>query len=205
MQNAIEDGGFLLIFYAEVQKGEIELEKIKNEARRAEIAALKNAEARKEKFSTWRLLEYAVKCGTGSDLNDLCPRKTDTGKWVADGVYLSLSHSRGAVAVCVSDRPCGVDIEELVPPRAKNFAKKALTEREIGELEKLPDAARGLMLTELWSKKESLFKKSGAAVFSPKNLDTVLGVRAVRVTLAERQFVLSFASENLEKATVTEV
>ena len=183
-QNEKTDG-FFAVFYSALPTAMPDFDLILCAERKADIAKTKNEEAKREKFYAWRLLEYAVKCGTGSDLNDLCPRKTDTGKWVADGVYFSLSHSHGTVAVCVSDRPCGVDIEELVPPRAKNFAKKALT--------------------ELWSKKESLFKKSGAAVFSPKNLDTDLGVRAVRVTLAERQFVLSFASENLEKATLTEL
>ena len=203
-QNEKTDG-FFAVFYSATPTLAPDLSRLSCILRKEEIAALKNDAVKREKFYVWRLLEHAVKSAAGLDLSTLCPRKTDTGKWVADGICFSLSHSCGALAVCVSDTPCGVDIERLVPPRVANFANKALTKREIAELSALPGTERGLMLTELWSKKESLFKVTGTGALCPKSRDTRDGVRAVRVSVGGELFVLSYDSENLKKATVTEV
>ena len=173
-----------------------DLSRVACEERRVEIEKMKNPQAKAEKFFAWLLLEYAVKTDFGYTLSSLNPRKTGNGKWVADSIYLSISHSDGIVAVAVSDKPVGVDVQREVVPRAKNFVKKVLNERELEELEKLPDEDKSKHLIELWSKKEALFKLDGDGVFSPKQIDTKAFVSSVRIKKAEKNTVLSVASRN---------
>lgn len=173
-----------------------DLTRIACEQRRAEIEKIKNPRVKAEKLFAWLLLEYAVKADFGCALSSLNPRKTDSGKWVADRIFFSISHSDGIIAVAVSDKPVGVDIQGEVAPRAKNFAEKVLNERELSELSELADKDKSKQLIELWSKKEALFKLDGDGVFSPKKIDTKAFVSSVQINEAKGTSVLSVASRD---------
>ena len=173
-----------------------DLTRIACEQRRAEIEKIKNPRVKAEKLFAWLLLEYAVKADFGCALSSLNPRKTDSGKWVADRIFFSISHSDGIIAVAVSDKPVGVDIQGEVVPRAKNFAEKVLNERELSELSELTDKDKSKQLIELWSKKEALFKLDGDGVFSPKKIDTKSFVSFVQINEAKGTSILSVASRD---------
>lgn len=174
----------------------LDLNRITSEKRKAEIEKIKNPQVKAEKFFAWLLLEHAVKADFGCALSSLNPRKTDSGKWVADRIFFSISHSDGIIAVAVSDKPVGVDIQGEVAPRAKNFAEKVLNERELSELRQLSDKDKTGYLIELWSKKEALFKLDGVGVFSPKTVDTKSFVCSVQINEVESTAVLSVASRD---------
>lgn len=174
----------------------LDLNRITSEKRKAEIEKIKNPQVKAEKFFAWLLLEHAVKSSFDYKLSFLNPRKTADGKWVADRIFFSISHSDGIIAVAVSDKPVGVDIQREVVPRAKNFAKKVLNERELSELEKLSGKDKSKRLIELWSKKEALFKLDGDGLFSPKLIDTKSSVSSVLMKEAEKSAVLSVASRD---------
>lgn len=72
-------------------------------------------------------------------------------------LYVSVSHSRGVVAVLLSDNPCAVDIEQS----ERDFGKVA--SRYISERERAIAEEYGLY-AEMWCAKEALYKyyKRGA-------------------------------------------
>ena len=174
----------------------LDLNRITSKKRKAEIEKIKNPQVKAEKFFAWLLLEHAVKSSFDYKLSSLNPRKTADGKWVADRIFFSISHSDGIIAVAISDKPVGVDIQREVAPRAKNFAEKVLNERELSELRHLSDKDKTGYLIELWSKKEALFKLDGVGVFSPKTVDTKSFVSSVLMKEAEKSAVLSVASRD---------
>ncbi len=196
------DGKILDVYIAGAPRCDVDLSLVRCDKRRRELEGVRCEDTLREKFFVWRLLEYALEKSFGLSLDEINPRKEESGKWVADGVFFSLSHSRGALAVLVSDEPCGVDIEGEVPPRAKNFAEKVLNERELSELLTLPERERGRRLLELWSMKESLFKMRGGARFSPRDEDTSRDVTVMRASVGGERRILSVASAILEQLRI---
>jgi hypothetical protein len=89
--------------------------------------SLKSHARTKESACAWNLIIKEVKSLLGVDLK---PGFLSSGKPVADGVYISLAHSNGVVAVCFSKGvSVGVDIEverKEIPPKTLEFlnAKK---------------------------------------------------------------------------------
>ena len=77
-----------------------------------------------EKIDVWRLLETLIREKLGIELNDLNPRRLETGKWVVDKYYISLSHSGSYLMAGVSNKPIGVDVQRISEGRAG----RALTE-----------------------------------------------------------------------------
>ena len=112
------------------------------------------------------------------------------------------------MAVAVSRAAVGVDIEEATRPLSGDrMADKILTEKEYAFYEQTPPEARDGCLLEAWTGKESLFKKDGGNAFMPKAYDTLAGgLRTQRVTLGERTYVLSVATDTPEiLRTYTEI
>ena len=100
--------------------------------------------------------------------------KSENGKpYVLDhGVYFSISHTSGLVAVAVANVPVGVDCELLSERSAdeiKRFASRFFTQ---GELEHL--CAHGfdtLEFFKLWTGKEAVIKKRGSNMSDLKKID----------------------------------
>lgn len=91
-----------------------------------------------EKYFGWRLLEFACKDALGVDLNSLNPRKLETGKWVVDKYYISLSNSGSRVMVGVSTKPVGVDIQKMRERYFDQFVDKMCDEEIAYYKEKEP-------------------------------------------------------------------
>jgi len=86
-------------------------------------------------------------------------------------IHFNLSHS-GTLAVCaVSDRPVGVDAEELTP-YAPDVASVCFQPRETAWVER--EADRGLAFTRLWTRKESWLKYLGTGLSLPANTFSAL-------------------------------
>lgn len=95
--------------------------------------------------------------------------KLSNGKPVFSGadMYLSISHSRGIVAVAWSDHPVGVDVQSTDPGFVPNTC--FMTDDEVSILKK-----NGADIMDVWSAKESFLKMTGDGISSGMERITTL-------------------------------
>lgn len=157
--------------------------------RNDEIQAVSNNLVKREKYYAWKLLEYALNRTFGYKIEKLDFTKTEKGKWCCDKCFFSISHSNSAVAVAVSKKPIGVDIE-IIRPHKSEVITKVFTENELKEYSESEDKNRFLITA--WSKKESIFKKESETNFFPKKIETSMTETAVKyVILNGEEYVLT--------------
>ena len=166
---------------------DFESREIRPQQRAAEISAARCEKVRVQKFFAWKLLEHAlaVRLGLTIDAADII--RGENGKWFCRGredCFFSLSHTDGAVAAAVSQRPCGVDIERFVQ---KRFLSERLAERILCPEEKKEYAAilpypenlhtaaekKSRYAALKWTQKESIFKMRDGDTFVPSKIDTL--------------------------------
>ena len=140
-------------------------------ARQSEIESISNRKVKEEKYFSWRLLEYALSRTFGYKINELNFTKTENGKWLLDNCYISLSHSHGVVAVAVSKKPIGVDVELIKKPK-NNAVERALNGCEKKALKSVCQQEKDKFLITTWSKKESAYKRKGEGKFMPSKIDS---------------------------------
>ena len=83
-------------------------------------------------------------------------------KPLADNCYVSISHCEHMVAVCISDKPVGIDIEKINRDRAVDkIANRFYHGKELSYFKEnhTPDA-----FFEIWTKKEAYSKIGGEGV-----------------------------------------
>lgn len=80
------------------------------------------------------------------------------GKPVAENCFVSISHSKGKCAVCVSDREVGIDIEQITDRDFERTVKKTFGEKEKEYYLKNKSAH---VFYEIWTRKEAYSKISG--------------------------------------------
>ena len=182
------------VYVAEVISGEVG--KVFPPERNDFIENTKNTKLRCERYSVWKLLEYALKDSMGIKISEL-EFKRDGGRWYSDGIYFSLSHSTSLVAVAVSYSPVGVDIEEIHGISSTRMPERIFSEDELLEYSELKEEKREEYLVAKWSAKESLFKKSEAPFFIPKSyIPTEENTTFYRIVHDEKNFVLTVASDS---------
>lgn len=94
--------------------------------------------------------------------------KSNNGKPISEDYCFSISHSKELVAVAISNKNVGIDIESLDKKiNIESFKKRILHENERGT----NFFSKEDILT-FWVKKEAKFKLDGAKTFVPKNIDT---------------------------------
>ena len=176
-------------------------DKIAPAARAKETESCSNPAVREQKYYVWKLLEHALMRTFGLNIGKLNLRKLSSGKWECDECCFSLSHSGDVVAVAVSRKPVGVDIEKCDPSRfTPALADKILTDAEKKQSDGL-SGNRGEWLNALWTKKEAIFKQSGASTFAPTQVDTDRHPTATkRLSAAGGEYFLSVASEDAAQA-----
>ena len=143
--------------------------------RQREIDACSNARVKQEKMWAWKTLEYGLMRSFSLSLEHLTVEKDRFGAWRCPDVFFSLSHSGRLVAAAVSNKPVGVDMEELAvfektvrngfaSPEA--FLKKICSREELSALRDSSTSTLAL----LWTQKESAFKKEGTGRFKPSKV-----------------------------------
>ena len=147
----------------------VDSEKVVPRARETEIESCSNLKVRQQKYYVWKLLENALMRSFGLKIGKMNIAKQDSGKWVCDECCFSLSHSEDYVAVAVSRKPVGVDIERCDESRFTDaLSEKAASSREREELRRGGQEK----LAALWTRKEAIFKQSGGNLFQPKDIET---------------------------------
>ena len=111
-------------------------------------------------LAAYRLLQRALLLEYG--INETPVFTYDSkGKPLLQGhpdIHFSLSHCHEAVAVAVSDRPVGIDIETTGHYSAE-VARRVMNDDEMREIE--ASAQPEVAFTRLWTMKESLYKLTG--------------------------------------------
>lgn len=178
---------------------EVKIDKVYPKQRAAEIENCGSEKVKREKYCVWKLLEYALNRSFGLRLKKLRFDKTENGKWRTDECFFSLSHSDGIVAVAVSRKAVGVDVEKI-SDKLEAVKDRFLTEKELSEYNIGEDKL--LYLAEKWTQKESVFKMQGGKSFSPRALQADDFVtKSIRLK-DDQKYVLSVAAENLKMTRI---
>ncbi len=194
------DTKFVNLYIAEMPSDMKELPLL-SAARSRELQTVKSEGQRREKYFTWRLLEYGIAHTFGKGADSFNFVKNDNGRWTADGIEFSLSHSGGVSAVAISNAPVGVDIEPVRELVSSRFAERALTENELQELGLLSESEKAEFIIKKWTQKEAVFKSLNKEVFIPSKTEVGKDKNIItdRMSISGRTYILSVATaENSE-------
>ncbi len=170
--------------------------RVHDAARQAYIDRAKAEELRRERYYVWQLLEYALWQRFGVAIETLSFEREESGRWHTPYCEFSLSHSDGLVAVALSAVPVGVDIQRVVTPHNREFAKRVLTLMEMENYLKCPEAERTTYLIKKWTEKEALFKMRHDTVTSLMSIETGAGCTKTRkITVDESSYVYTVAAQ----------
>ena len=169
--------------------------------RAKEIESCSNERVKKQKYFVWKLLENALMRSLGLKLSKLNIRKRTNGKWECDECFFSLSHCDDFVAVAISRKSVGIDIEKCDPNRFTDaLAEKISTVKEADEIARLTEK-KGEALNVLWTKKEAVFKQLGEGAFRPKSIETDKFNTATKVAKSgEERYFITVANEDANKS-----
>lgn len=171
-------------------------------ARQERIDGSAGEHQRRQRYFVWKLLAYAMEKSFGIGLEEQTFSVDENGKWHCGACFFSLSHSRDAVAVAVSDRPVGVDIEGLERTPAPGLEKKILTEQEHLAWISLDEMQKKTYLLEKWCAKESLYKAGLCEKFSPRQIETEEYTVTGTVTVAGQAYAYAVATQQPEQLQI---
>ena len=172
------------------------------ETRQAEIEKCSNEKVQREKYFVWKLLEAAIEQVLGERIENIHFDKRADGKWVADRFCFSLSHSDRVVAVALSDREVGVDIEAIRKYR-EGLERHILTPVEMAELSEQDGKRAWEYIIMRWTQKESIFKAGDKRIFEPTSIETAEhNVRTEVLELFDNKYMLSFCAHDAQSVRV---
>ena len=184
--------------YVAIIDRDTELSPVYPPQRQADIDRCSNEGVRLEKYTAWRLLELALRQSLGLDFKSLEFLKNSYGKWNTEGAFFSISHSGGAVAVAVSDKPVGVDIE-VVERYREGIEHRILTPSESIACKELDAREAEEYIIRKWSEKESIFKTLDIRAFEPLKIETKeYPVKSQVLDMLGKRFVLSVCSQDID-------
>lgn len=178
---------------------EVVIKKLYNKQRSAEIACCTSEKVKREKYCVWKLLEYALNHSFGLNPKKTAFEKDECGKWHTEGYCFSLSHCDGIVAVAVSRKEVGVDVERACD-RLESIKHKFLTEKEGEEYSRQSD--KTAYLAEKWTQKESIFKMQGGKGFTPDKIQTEDFTTKSICLDGDSDYVLSVCADNLKQLRI---
>ena len=199
MGNKIDIGsGFATVYVCSIDENVENINPLKCEMRNLEIENTKNERVKTEKYYAWLLLEYAMKDVFGEEASSAVFEKKESGKWVSDLTELSISHCAGAVAVALSDKAIGVDIEPLYNPRILRLKERVLSADEIKVIDGIEDSKEKTeYFTRLWTGKEAIYKRLFSdRAFVPSSIPVSnYSIKTEKISLAEREYIISVATD----------
>lgn len=135
--------------------------------RREYLEHLRKAEPLSVDDSTtiWRLLSKAVLELFGKSINRFSPHRLETGRWVFDGINVSLSHSGGLYAVAISNEMIGIDIQKIRDSQTIR-EESTWSKAELEIINKIKNRAYAYVY---WTRKEALYKYLDPGVNYDKN------------------------------------
>ncbi len=206
LEKEIRRGGFMniecpktdctCVYIAEIPNGE--LEPVYPKERQAEIELTKNENLKREKYYVWRLLEYALAESFGKSISELEFTKHKNGRWSTPFCEFSLSHTDGVIAVAISSKAVGVDVEAVKPRHNDKTAQKIMTDEEYNKYLILPKSEREDLFFSVWTRKEAVFKSLHLDYFAPSEEygDSELTVKTESFLIEGIKTVVSVASRD---------
>ena len=157
------------IYYLKLDNFKIDdhFEKVFSDVRIEKLKQITNEEVRLERIAAEVLLQYAFK-EYGFDI----PKEyayDNLGKPTASDVYFSITHTKGAVMVAVSNNPVGVDLE-MRRNIDEKIASRILTKEE---LDFYNEHKGSEYLLDCFVRKESFFKMTGEGIGSNLTKESV--------------------------------
>lgn len=186
--------GYLSVYTAKISSIDLTTPIISKE-RIKYLDGFNNSEAKKQSLAVWILLERVIATQFAVDLSKIKFYREKSGKWGCDLCQFSLSHTDGVLAVAISDKTVGIDIEVIRKIKSNAFKDRFLTEEEKLELETAQD--KDGYLIKAWTKKESVFKaKNGDFKLTDKEYDKT-PTSSVSLEIDGKRYELAVAGERV--------
>ena len=136
------------------------------EQRRSQVLSLSNAEQRRQRVAAYLCLLRGFKAFTGIEATGgLAFAYGEHGKPTLrdyPDVHFSMSHTRGAVAVVLSDNPVGIDIERADRRISPTLVRHCMNEDECRRIESAANPQAEFL--RLWTMKEATAKRTGYGI-----------------------------------------
>lgn len=151
-----------------------------DESRRSRCDACRVREDRLRSIAGDHLARTLLAQLRGVDPGSIHFSRTEDGKPYAAGLdaHFNISHSGHYVVCAVSEKPVGIDVEQMRPVRAR-LAKRVCTEAEYAwyqEAESNEETIRRFF--RIWTTKEAYFKWVGTGITDLKAFDTLDHIRS---------------------------
>ena len=149
------------------------------------------------RYGAWKALECAINNSFSFNMEDI-NFINNSGKWLCDKFHFSLSHTDTAVAVAVSDRICGIDIEAMsrFTRRYNNSEVLSKFEKKICSPEENIHLNTPRDFIETWTKKESIYKAYFNDAFSAKEINTRRYKTICESIILDEEYVFSCCGEH---------
>ncbi|MCM1513991.1 MAG: hypothetical protein NC090_03290 [Anaeroplasma bactoclasticum] len=147
----------------------------------------KEKKAYQESLYAWWILQYFAK--EWLDISDLHVTFNENGKPIFEQFYASISHSKGVIAVAISTKEVGIDIEKVVPIA---HIEKLINTLYAHPLEASINSTMHFYTT--FTKKEAKIKYEGKKLGYPRHqLDVgIEEVRSLFLDIQDERYVLSY-------------
>ena len=156
------------------------------------INSITDNRRKNQSYYVWKLLLFALQdLGITNKLQFSCKN----GKWfiVNSKIHFSLSHSDNIVAVVVSDKSVGIDVEKVLPKSLKLQKRYQKIDKEFDSLDL---HEKMLFLTKKWTEEECSFK-------NPSTFNKVYST-IIKDSIGT-EFVLSCTSDEIPKEILLEI
>lgn len=145
-----------------------------SEQRREKVMKMRNAAARQQSLTAYRLLQDML-CETYGITESPIFCTLDNGKPVILGhedIHFNISHCRNGVACAISDDPVGIDIECIPQAVKETLAEYIFNDYELEMIRLSPTPS--VIFTRLWTMKEAVVKLSGRGITGKEQLRPLL-------------------------------
>ena len=114
--------------------------------------------------------------------------------YLQNGPYFSISHCKAGIAVAVSEKPIGIDIEAVRTPK-EGLVYKTMNAEEYASI--MADASQDWAFIRLWTRKEAYLKMKGTGIISDLKsvLEDVQEVKFRSYDDKDHQYVVTIAEK----------
>ena len=114
--------------------------------------------------------------------------------WV-DGPYFSISHTKLAIAVCISEHPIGIDVEGM-RETSDSLMSKAMNPDEVDFIQNSPSPQ--IEFIRLWTRKEAYVKMKGTGIISDLHeiLVDMLPVTWTEILPEDNEYICTIVEKN---------
>lgn len=98
---------------------------------------------------------------TGEEMPEIGKMPRGKPYFLTGGLHFSITHTKTRVFCAISDKPVGIDAEDLTRQVSPQLAQKILSPNELALYEAAPEEEKNDILLRLWVMKEAEVKCSG--------------------------------------------